>query len=85
MVLFPVLITLLFINVFISLGHKDSILMIFFLIRIVVGGVHTEDWQGKPKYSEKTFPSAILSTTDPTCQTRARTLAAAMGSQRLTA
>jgi hypothetical protein len=25
-----------------------------------------EDWQGKPKYSEKTWPSAILSTTNPT-------------------
>jgi hypothetical protein len=42
-------------------------------------------WQGKPKYSEKTCPGAILSTTNPTCQTRARTRAAAVGSQRLTA
>jgi hypothetical protein len=42
-------------------------------------------WQGKPKYSEKTCPDAILSTTDPTCQTPARTRAAAVGSQRLTA
>jgi hypothetical protein len=25
------------------------------------------DWQGKPKYSEKTCPSATLSTTNPTC------------------
>jgi hypothetical protein len=25
------------------------------------------DWQGKPKYSEKTCPSAALSTTSPTC------------------
>jgi hypothetical protein len=25
-----------------------------------------EDWQGKPKYSEKTCPSAALSTTNPT-------------------
>jgi hypothetical protein len=25
-----------------------------------------ENWQGKPKYSEKTFPSATLSTTNPT-------------------
>jgi hypothetical protein len=24
-------------------------------------------WQGKAKYSEKTCPSAALSTTDPTC------------------
>jgi hypothetical protein len=26
----------------------------------------TEDWQGKPKDSEKTYPSATLSTTNPT-------------------
>jgi hypothetical protein len=26
-----------------------------------------EDWQVKPKYSEKTCPSATLSTTNPTC------------------
>jgi hypothetical protein len=87
---------------------------LFFLIRIVGGGVHIGcprgtaamywpivpvpgdcedgevggmkcDWQGKPKYSEKTCHSAILSTTNPTCQTRARTRAAAVGSQRLTA
>jgi hypothetical protein len=44
-----------------------------------------EDWQGKPKYSEKTCPSATWSTTNPTCKTQARTLAAAVGSQRLTA
>jgi hypothetical protein len=25
-----------------------------------------EDWQGKPKYSEKPCPSATLSTTNPT-------------------
>jgi hypothetical protein len=25
-----------------------------------------EDWQGKPKYSEKTCPSATLSITNPT-------------------
>jgi hypothetical protein len=25
------------------------------------------DWHGKPKYSEKTSPSAALSTTNPTC------------------
>jgi hypothetical protein len=29
-----------------------------------VGGMR--DWQGKPKYSEKTCPSATLSTTNPT-------------------
>jgi hypothetical protein len=38
-------------------------------------------WQGKRKYSEKTCPDATLSTTNPTCQTRARTRAAAVGSQ----
>jgi hypothetical protein len=42
-------------------------------------------WQGKPKYSEKTCPDATLSTTKPTCQTRARTRAAAVGSQWLSA
>jgi hypothetical protein len=44
-----------------------------------VGGMKY-GWQGKPKYSEKTCPGPILSTTNPTCQTRA----AAVGSQRLT-
>jgi hypothetical protein len=44
-----------------------------------------EDWQGKPKYSERTYSSATLSTTNPTWQIRARTRAAAVGSQRLTA
>jgi hypothetical protein len=44
-----------------------------------------EEWQGKPKYSEKTCPSSTLPTTNPTCQIRARTRAAAMGSQPLTA
>jgi hypothetical protein len=38
-------------------------------------------WQGKPNYSEKTCPDATLSTTNPTCQTRA----AAVETQRLTA
>jgi hypothetical protein len=49
-----------------------------------VGGMNGF-WQSKPKYSEKTCPDATLSTTNPTCQTRARTRAAAVGSQRLTA
>jgi hypothetical protein len=49
-----------------------------------VGGMNG-GWQGKPKYSEKNFPGATLSTTNPTFQTRARTRAAAVGSQRLTA
>jgi hypothetical protein len=43
-----------------------------------VGGMF---WQGTPKYSEKTCPDATLSTTNPTCQTQARTRAAAVGSQ----
>jgi hypothetical protein len=41
-------------------------------------------WQGKPKYSEKTYPDATLSTTNPTFQTRAQSWAAAVRSQRLT-
>jgi hypothetical protein len=49
-----------------------------------VGGMKC-GWQGKPKYSEKTCPDAILSTKNATCQTRARKRAAAVGSQRLTA
>jgi hypothetical protein len=44
-----------------------------------------ENWQGKPKYSEKTCPSATLSTTNPTWPDLARTRAAAVGSRRLTA
>jgi hypothetical protein len=30
------------------------------------GDSENEDWQGKPKYSEKTCPSDILSATNPT-------------------
>jgi hypothetical protein len=41
--------------------------------------------QGKAKYSEKTCPDATLSTKNPTCKTRARTRAAAVWSQWLTA
>jgi hypothetical protein len=33
---------------------------------VIVEQLVEEDWQGKLKYSEKTFPSAILSTTNPT-------------------
>jgi hypothetical protein len=47
--------------------------------------VNERFWQGKPKYSEKTCLDATLSTTNPTFRTRARTRAAAVGSQRLTA
>jgi hypothetical protein len=41
------------------------------------------DKQGKSKYSEKTCPSATLSTTNPTWPYRARTRAATVGNQRL--
>jgi hypothetical protein len=41
-----------------------------------------KNWQGKPKYSEKTCPRSTLSTTNPTW---IWTRAAAVGSQRLTA
>jgi hypothetical protein len=44
-----------------------------------------EDGQGKPKYLEKTCPSATLSPQIPLDQTRVRTRAAAVVSQRLTA
>jgi hypothetical protein len=44
-----------------------------------------KDWQGKPKFSEKTCLSATSFTINPTCQTRARNRAAAVGSQRLAA
>jgi hypothetical protein len=40
---------------------------------------------GETEYSEKTCPDATLSTTNPTCQTGARTRASEVGSQRLTA
>jgi hypothetical protein len=40
-----------------------------------------EDWQGKPKYSEKTCPNATLFTTNPTCTARTRTRGAAVGRQ----
>jgi hypothetical protein len=44
------------------------------------------DWQRKPKFSEKTCPSAIfVHHKIPHEQTRVRTLAAAVGSRRLTA
>jgi hypothetical protein len=33
---------------------------------LVCGSRRNENWQGKPKYSEKTCPSATLSTTNPT-------------------
>jgi hypothetical protein len=42
-------------------------------------------WGNRSIYSEKTCPSATLSTTNPTWSNRTRTQAAALGSQRLTA
>jgi hypothetical protein len=44
-----------------------------------------KNWQGKLKYSDKTYPSATLSTTIPHDLTWARTRAASVGSRRLTA
>jgi hypothetical protein len=45
-----------------------------------------EDWQGKPKYSEKTCPSATLSTIKShMTRPRLERWTAAVGSQRLTA
>jgi hypothetical protein len=44
-----------------------------------------EYWQGKPKYLEKTCPSATLSITDPRDLTSDQTQAAAMGNWQLTA
>jgi hypothetical protein len=41
--------------------------------------------QGKPKYSEKTYPAPFCPPQIPLDQTRAQTRAAAVGSQRLTA
>jgi hypothetical protein len=43
-----------------------------------------DDWQGKPKYSEKTCSNASLSTTNFTCSARTRTWATAVGNQRQT-
>jgi hypothetical protein len=48
-----------------------------------IGGMRI--WQGKPKYSEKTYPSATFPPQIPHDLIWDRTLAAAMGSQRLTA
>jgi hypothetical protein len=43
------------------------------------------EWQGKLKYSEETYPSAALATTDPTLDLpQSRTRAASVGSRRLT-
>jgi hypothetical protein len=45
-----------------------------------------ENWQGKPKYSEKTYPSAALSTTKShTTRPGLEPRTAAVGNQRLTA
>jgi hypothetical protein len=42
------------------------------------------EWQGKPKYSEKTCPSATLSTTNPTWPDPCSHPDSAVGSRRLT-
>jgi hypothetical protein len=55
------------------------------IVKMIVESRWNEDWQGKPKYSDKTCPSAICPPQIPHDQTRARTRAAAVGSQRLTA
>jgi hypothetical protein len=59
---------------------------LLYLPRVIVMMDNLVEWRlaGEPKYLEKTCPSATLSTTNPTCHTRARTRAAAVGSQRLT-
>jgi hypothetical protein len=44
-----------------------------------------ENWQGKPKYSEKTCPSSTISTRNPHDMAWARSWAAWVGSRRLTA
>jgi hypothetical protein len=45
-----------------------------------------ENWQAKPKYSAKTYPSATLSTTNPTWPlTWSRTQAAKVGTRQVTA
>jgi hypothetical protein len=44
-----------------------------------------ENWQEKPKYSEKTCPSATLSTINATWYTWDQARAAGVGSRRLTA
>jgi hypothetical protein len=44
-----------------------------------------ENWQGKPKYSEKTYPSATLSTTKSHDRPGLEPRTATVGSQRLTA
>jgi hypothetical protein len=44
------------------------------------------DWQGKPKYSEKSCPSVVLAITDPTHDfSPSRTQVAAVEGWRLTA
>jgi hypothetical protein len=50
-----------------------------------VSGMNGFGRGNRNKYSEKTCPDATLSTTNPTCQARARTRAAVVGSHRLTA
>jgi hypothetical protein len=41
-------------------------MMMMMMIMMNVEQSVDENWQGKPKYSEKTCPSTTLSTTNPT-------------------
>jgi hypothetical protein len=60
---------------------------LLYLPRVIVMTENSVEWRlaGETEVLGETYPSATLSTTKPTCQTRARTRAAAVGSQRLTA
>jgi hypothetical protein len=60
-------------------------MMMMMMMMINVEQLVNENWQGKPKYSEKTYPNVTLSTTIPHDLTWARTRAATVGSRRLTA
>jgi hypothetical protein len=55
------------------------------LLETAPGDYDDGDWQGKPKYSEKTRPSATLSTTNTTSPDPGSNPGPAVGSQRLTA
>jgi hypothetical protein len=57
---------LLFFFSFSGWGETESTWYVGHCWRWVWSSRWNEDWQGKPKYSEKTCPSAILSTTNPT-------------------
>jgi hypothetical protein len=44
----------------------DTSATIWTIVPAPDGSRWSENWQGKPKYSEKTYTSATLSTTNPT-------------------